>query len=88
MSPDAMLKQALFEAARHLSTPEQRRAYLDRACGDDPELRQQIEALLALEAPASEYFGDLPSPPPGHRSPKPNGQPDPEEGSGRDCIAD
>ena len=59
MNPDAMLKEALFEAARHLSTPEQRRAYLDRACEDDPELRREIEALLELETPANAYFHDL-----------------------------
>lgn len=29
-------------------TPDQRSAFLDTACGDDVELRQQVESLLGL----------------------------------------
>ena len=29
---------------------EERGAFLDQACGDDPELRVQVEALLAADA--------------------------------------
>ena len=88
MSPDAMLKQANFEAARHLFTPDQRRAYLDRACADDPELRRQIEALLELEAPANEYFGQASFPGPGPRTSTRNDRPAPEDGPGQGRIAD
>ena len=83
MNPDAMLKEALFEAARHLSTPEERRAYLDRACADDPELRQQIQALLELEAPANEFFRDINSFGHGPRNSNLNARPEPHEGSGQ-----
>jgi eukaryotic-like serine/threonine-protein kinase len=36
---------AVFEAALQLP-PEQREAYLDQTCGDDPELRERIRGLL------------------------------------------
>ena len=88
MSPDAILKQALFEAARHLSTPEQRRAYLDRACAEDPELRQQIEALLELEAPANEFFRDVNSPGHGDRDANQSGRPAQDASSAEDRAGD
>ena len=37
----------VFNAARRLGDPAARRAYLDRACGDDAGLRQRVAALLA-----------------------------------------
>jgi non-specific serine/threonine protein kinase/serine/threonine-protein kinase len=40
---------ALVREARRFATPEERRAYLDRACGSDPELRDAVERQLALE---------------------------------------
>jgi eukaryotic-like serine/threonine-protein kinase len=51
----------IFLQAVNLQTPEERRAFLDRACGGDMELRGAVGALLAaneragsfLEAPAS-----------------------------------
>jgi formylglycine-generating enzyme required for sulfatase activity len=54
---------AIFLEALDLHSPEQRRAYLDQACGDDTALRTQVEALLAaservgsfLEKPAGEH---------------------------------
>ena len=42
----------LFEAATSLP-PEQRSAYLDQVSGGDPELRAQVEALIAADAVAS-----------------------------------
>src|SRR5579871_5236992 len=44
-----------FLRAVELSSPEERRAYLDQACPENPELRAQVEALLA----ASERAGSL-----------------------------
>jgi WD40 repeat protein/serine/threonine protein kinase/tetratricopeptide (TPR) repeat protein len=38
-------EEAVFEAALAL-LGEERAAYLERACGDDPKLRRQVEALL------------------------------------------
>jgi serine/threonine protein kinase len=64
--------KAIFDRAREITTPEERRAYLDQACGADAELRQRIETLLRaydeagafLDQPAaSGATGDVP---PGH----------------------
>lgn len=38
----------VFVAAKRLSDPEERRAYLDEACGDDSEMRRRVEGLLAV----------------------------------------
>ena len=40
---------ALAREARQLATAEERRTFLDRACGGDPELRDAVERRLALE---------------------------------------
>ena len=53
--------EALFEAALNCRTPAERAAYLDRVCAGQPELRRQLEILLAahdqsgafLETPAT-----------------------------------
>jgi serine/threonine-protein kinase len=58
--------EALFERALDL-LPEERSAFLDQACAEDPQLRKQVEALLAadesaggfLGTPAGEYAADL-----------------------------
>jgi serine/threonine protein kinase/WD40 repeat protein len=39
----------LFDAARRLNDPARRRAFLDAACHDHPELRKELEQLLALQ---------------------------------------
>jgi len=88
MRPDEMLKEVLFEAARHLSTPEERRAYLDRACADDPKMRREIEALLELEAPADEFFHACNSTEHGHREASQNHGPHPDEASDQSRFAD
>ena len=41
--------QAIFDAAVALPEAE-REAYLDEACGDDGELRQEVEALLSADS--------------------------------------
>ena len=46
---------ALFEAAVSLD-PEQRPAFLDRACGDDGSLRQEVEELLHADAAAGTFL--------------------------------
>ena len=66
----------LFFRALELE-PEERRGFLDRACGDDAALRAEIEELLAadaraqtfLESPAAPAFleGDAEEPPAGAR---------------------
>ncbi len=56
MKPEsfAQLKQIVLRAA---DLPlEERKAYLDEACGDDPELRREAEAVLADGAPSSDIL--------------------------------
>ncbi len=52
-------EEAIFRAARELRSPEERRAYLDKACGDDAELRASVEELLRLHD-ANRRFLDVP----------------------------
>src|SRR5262249_19769190 len=40
----------LFAEALEFTSPPERAAYLDRACGNDQALRQQLEALLEAHA--------------------------------------
>ena len=56
--------EALYHAAAALP-PAERSAFLDRECGDDPELRRELESLLdqptsggllASDAPAIRHF--------------------------------
>ncbi len=63
----------IFHSARDLPA-EERNAFLDQACGEDDELRREIEALLASDRAADDFiadpparlvsdaFGDLPAP--------------------------
>jgi serine/threonine-protein kinase len=53
--PDVQL-MATFADALACATPELRSALLDRACGDDAELRSQIEALLAAHDEAGDFL--------------------------------
>ncbi|MCI0457553.1 MAG: hypothetical protein L0Z62_11335, partial [Gemmataceae bacterium] len=39
--------EALFFAALQKPTPQERAAYLERACGGDADLRQRVERLRA-----------------------------------------
>src|SRR4051794_36924587 len=46
----------IFLKAFALATPEQRRAFLDQACGDDARLRAQVEGLLSASARAGSFL--------------------------------
>src|SRR5580765_710942 len=49
---------ALAREAAQLATPAERNAFLDRACGGDPELREAVERRLAQpDAPTSTGAG-------------------------------
>src|ERR1051326_6042730 len=50
--------QAIFEAALALETDAQRNQYLNRAC-PDPELRREVEAVLAAHANPDSIFVDM-----------------------------
>jgi len=41
-----MNEHSLFLAVLEVTAPVERAAYLDRACGDDPELRRQVASLI------------------------------------------
>src|SRR4051812_39755665 len=54
MALDPRRVKALFHAALDLPDPADRPGFLDRECGDDPELRHRLEELLAAhDQPAS-----------------------------------
>ncbi|WP_089942332.1 serine/threonine-protein kinase [Candidatus Entotheonella palauensis] len=55
MQPHAERIEALFAETLALSSPSVRAAYLDERCGNDPELRAEVESLLA----AHDAAGDL-----------------------------
>ncbi len=54
------IERVLFEAAAGIADPAERAAFLDRACHGDPELRGQLEKLLALQDDAEDFF-DIPA---------------------------
>ena len=51
---------AIFAAALELPA-DQRGAYLDQACAEDPALRRQVEALLRVHDDAGNFFEKLAS---------------------------
>ena len=53
MAIDPAHVKSLFLAASDLSSIAERAAYLDHACGDERELRDRVEALLAADKPAA-----------------------------------
>ena len=51
-------EKAVFVEALEMADPEQRRQFLDQACGADQALREQVEKLLALSPSAGDFFKD------------------------------
>ena len=63
MNPSVRTARAIFDHAHEIDAPVERRAYLDQACADAPELREKVEALLrAFDAAGS--FLETPAVPP------------------------
>ncbi len=64
MATDPARVKALFQAAIELDDPGERRALLDRAAGDDAELRARLDVLLAAHdlppGPLDRPLGDGP----------------------------
>ena len=54
--PDRDLVQAIYLGASSLADSPARRAYLQSACGDNPALLSQVEAMLAAQAEAERFF--------------------------------
>ncbi len=51
-----MTERELFIAALQKETPAERQAYLDAACADRPELREQVQGLLRLYDDAGSFL--------------------------------
>jgi hypothetical protein len=58
MSTRVPREKAVFCQALEITDPEQRRRFLEQACGADQDLRQQVERLLALSQSAGDFFQD------------------------------
>ena len=52
----------VFSAALERGSAAEQNAYLDRACADDPALRQRVEALLRAHDRAGGFLGRVPDP--------------------------
>jgi tetratricopeptide (TPR) repeat protein len=59
MTDQPVSEKSIFLAALEKRSRAERAAYLDRVCGDNPQLRGEVEALLA----AHDRLGDLPAGP-------------------------
>src|SRR5256886_3312102 len=49
-------EETLFDAARKLTDPVQRQAFLDAACARTPEWRRRLEVVLAAEPDADQFL--------------------------------
>jgi hypothetical protein len=56
MSAPISDKERIFAAAAELLTSQQRKAFLDAACGQDENLRQEVEKLLAHDDKAGSFL--------------------------------
>src|SRR5436190_1671874 len=56
MPEPAIQEEEIFETARNLIDPAQRRAYLDHACAEAPSLRKRLENLLAANTQSDSFF--------------------------------
>src|SRR5262245_1844714 len=55
--------KSIFGKALEIPSPAERWAYLDQACGGDPDLRAEVESLLQARQAAGRFFDGLcPSP--------------------------
>jgi serine/threonine protein kinase len=54
-------EEEIFDAARKIDDPAEREAYLERACYDDPALRERVESLLAVLCNADQLFTECTS---------------------------
>ena len=67
MSSELLPEEKIFQPARRIESEEERRALVERECGDDADLRPRVDRLLAafessdsfLQSPALELTTDL-----------------------------
>src|SRR4051794_32624126 len=57
-----MTEEEIFNEALARSLPQERAAYLDRACADHPGLRAAVEALLRANVGASGFLSNPKAP--------------------------
>ncbi len=60
MSDSGSIEETIFIGARQLSRPQERAAYLERACGDDRPLRERVERKLTAEHKADQFLANNP----------------------------
>ena len=58
---DLSAVESIYFAALERKSPEDRAAYLDRACGPDPDVRRQVERLLAAEPRVGDFLQPAPA---------------------------
>ena len=51
-------QQEILEAALEIADEAERATLLDRACADDPNLRAELDELIAVQASAERFFAD------------------------------
>src|SRR4051794_20776883 len=56
MAAELSRVETIFNDAMAIAAPAERSAFLDRACGDDAELRGRVEALLAAHDGTQNVF--------------------------------
>src|SRR5208282_1195193 len=56
MSTQSQREKAVYCQALEITGPEQRRQFLDQACGADKALREQVDKLLGLTQSAGDFF--------------------------------
>ena len=56
MTSNRPSEATLFNTARAIVAADERRAYLDEACGADTQLRNRVEKLLAAYAEESQFL--------------------------------
>jgi eukaryotic-like serine/threonine-protein kinase len=70
-SPEPNAEDIFAEALR-LTNAAERAAYLDRACGGNQTLRQEVESLLSAYAEAGNFLNQT-RPLPAHKAPPQEG---------------
>ena len=58
MTPEKWKRVREIMAAALDSPPEQRNEYLDKACASDPDLRREVDFLIAREDEAKRLLDD------------------------------
>jgi serine/threonine protein kinase/Tfp pilus assembly protein PilF len=56
MENRALTPKAVFDSAHEITDPIEREAYLDQVCGDAPDLRRRVEALLRAHEKAGSFL--------------------------------